>query len=579
MRILSLEINNILSIENATLTFEDNGLVLVEGWNYDTSRANGAGKTAIFNCLSFCIYDKLPRKITASEIVRRGSKSGCVSVSLLCGEDTWIVQRSRPKGVKFFKNGFEQDITQSEFEAKLRLNYEQFLLTVYIPQANSRKNGRFLNAPDSDKKEFLLQLLSLNEFTSIKRGLDEVVKSKQALIDSESAKLNSARSKVEAHEESLIDIDSLIDLNKTILSTIPSINKQILELSQINKPDLSKFSKIEEDIRLKLADIAQTKAKKTLLHDRFRELKSLIKDYNANNSCTECGSILDTPEARKAHADHQQKVKQKVLDLKKQIDDADLICVKEQGVNDLFRKIRDKKQQESADYQSAQLKISELKSLIKGKTLSLENNESKIQSNTELVSKIETLKLSISKHIESIDCLKKELDIYKTLSSIYSPTGAQAYVLDSIVDSFNEIVQKYIHIMSPDTTYILNSFKETSNGDVVAKFSETLTKGGTEVSVGSLSGGEEKGLSLCVDFALLEVLETQFGMSLNPIILDEPFDGLDTSGREIVIGLLENLTKNRQILVIDHSIETKVLFSKVIRVELKDDVSKISIET
>jgi DNA repair exonuclease SbcCD ATPase subunit len=210
MRILSLEINNILSIENATLTFEDNGLVLVEGWNYDTSRANGAGKTAIFNCLSFCIYDKLPRKITASEIVRRGSKSGCVSVSLLCGEDTWIVQRSRPKGVKFFKNGFEQDITQSEFEAKLRLNYEQFLLTVYIPQANSRKNGRFLNAPDSDKKEFLLQLLSLNEFTSIKRGLDEVVKSKQALIDSESAKLNSARSKVEAHEESLIDIDSLI---------------------------------------------------------------------------------------------------------------------------------------------------------------------------------------------------------------------------------------------------------------------------------------------------------------------------------------------------------------------------------
>ena len=47
MRILSLEVSNILSIESASLSFEDNGLILVEGWNYDTGRANGAGKTAI----------------------------------------------------------------------------------------------------------------------------------------------------------------------------------------------------------------------------------------------------------------------------------------------------------------------------------------------------------------------------------------------------------------------------------------------------------------------------------------------------------------------------------------------------
>jgi DNA repair exonuclease SbcCD ATPase subunit len=47
MRILSVEIDNILSIEKASLSFDDNGLVLVEGWNYDTQRANGAGKTAM----------------------------------------------------------------------------------------------------------------------------------------------------------------------------------------------------------------------------------------------------------------------------------------------------------------------------------------------------------------------------------------------------------------------------------------------------------------------------------------------------------------------------------------------------
>src|SRR5574343_158401 len=139
MRVLSTEIQDILSIENARMSFDDTGLVLVEGWNHDTQRANGAGKTALFNCLAFALYDKLPRKITASEVLRRGCKTGFVKARVLCGEDVWTVIRTRPKGVKFIKNGVEQDITQEIFESFLRLSYEQFLLTIYTPQANSGK--------------------------------------------------------------------------------------------------------------------------------------------------------------------------------------------------------------------------------------------------------------------------------------------------------------------------------------------------------------------------------------------------------------------------------------------------------
>jgi DNA repair exonuclease SbcCD ATPase subunit len=74
MKVLSLKIENILSIKEAQVDFEDSGLILVEGWNYDDGRANGAGKTAIFNALSFALYGKLPRKITASEILRKGTR-------------------------------------------------------------------------------------------------------------------------------------------------------------------------------------------------------------------------------------------------------------------------------------------------------------------------------------------------------------------------------------------------------------------------------------------------------------------------------------------------------------------------
>ena len=576
MRVLSIEIENILSIEKAALTFEDNGLVLVEGWNYDTGRANGAGKTALFNCLAFGLYDKLPRKITASEILRRGSKAGFVRCSVLCGEDVWTVQRSRPKGVEFSKNGTKQDITQEEFESFIRLSYQQFLLTIYVPQANSGQSSRFLAVADASKKEFILQLLNLDSFRLAKSQIDGLIKARQAAIDLETGKLNSTRSRIEAYEESLIDVDSVQKSIDDLTLSIYTVEKDILKHSDISKPDLSKYSKLEDDIRTKQADIAQAKAKRSMLHDRYRELNAAIADYDPDQACNECGSSLDKPEARVAHAEHQNKVKQKAIDIKKQIDECELIISKEQGVTALAIKLRDKKNQESADYLAAQKRINELTSNVNVQKVQLKNANLKLSGNSDLVNKIDDLKGACTKVLHIIDANKRELDLYKALSAVYSPTGAQAYVLDSVVDSFNEVIQKYIDIMSPNMSYTLNSFKETAKGDVVAKFSETLTKGGKEVSVGSLSGGEEKGLSLCVDFALLEVLETQFGMTLNPIILDEPFDGLDAAGREIVVDLLESLARNRQIFVVDHASEAKALFTKSIRIELRNDISVVN---
>lgn len=579
MRVLSIEIQDILSVQSASMQFEDSGLVLVEGWNYDTQRANGAGKTALFNCLAFALYDKLPRKITKTEILRRGCKTGFVKASVLCGDDVWTVIRSRPKGVKFYKNDIEQDITQEEFESFVRLSYEQFLLTIYTPQANSGELKRFLSAPDTSKKDFLLQLLNLDQFSGAKKAVDEIIKQRQAAIDLESKKIETARARIETYEESLIDVDAVNAQLAAAISAITPYEKEILELSQVTKPDLSRYSSTEDTIRTKQQEIAQAKAKRSMLHDRYRELIAAIQEYNPDASCGECGSSLDTAEARLSHSDHQEKIKQKAQDVKKQIDDVDLIISKEQGITDLAKKLRDKKSQESADYQAAQIRINELKGFIRTKQQVSENATLKLSNNEEILNKIKVLQEDVDIKLNNITNNKRELELYKTLSAIYSPTGAQAYVLDSVVDSFNEVIQKYVDMLSPNMSYVLNSFKENSSGDVVAKFSETLTKGASTVSVGSLSGGEEKGLSLCVDFALLEVLETQFGMTLNPIILDEPFDGLDAAGREIVVDLLESLARNRQIFVVDHASESKAMFTKSIRVELRNDISTISIHT
>src|ERR1035437_7859966 len=202
MKIISDKINNILSIEDAYVEFDDSGLMLVQGWNHDVGRANGAGKTAIFNAITYALFDKLPRKITATEILRRGSKSGYVEVRVSCSGDEYTVKRSRPKGVVFSKDENILTITQEGFEQILRLNYSQFIISMYAAQGTST---RFLSINDSEKKQFLLQLLNLEEFSSCKLIADGKVK----LLDTElitlQSKVNSIDSKVDAYRESLVD--------------------------------------------------------------------------------------------------------------------------------------------------------------------------------------------------------------------------------------------------------------------------------------------------------------------------------------------------------------------------------------
>ncbi len=108
-----------------------------------------------------------------------------------------------------------------------------------------------------------------------------------------------------------------------------------------------------------------------------------------------------------------------------------------------------------------------------------------------------------------------------------------------------------------------------------AKFSEKLVIAGRDTSIGSLSGGEFRCLSIALDFTIIDVMETMFGASLNPIVLDEPFEGLDASNRERVIGMLNHLSTNRQIIVVDHASEAKSMFSDIIRVVKRNGISKI----
>ncbi len=589
MKVLEVKIHNILSIEDGDVTFEDNGLVLVEGWNYDDGRANGAGKTAIFNAICFGLYGKVPRNINVSEILRIGAKRGYVDISVQAAGSTYRVRRERPNKVTFYKDGIEQPMTQESFETKIKLGYEQFLVSMYTSQ---NSDSKFIHKNDTQKKDFLLQLMDLKEFSLCKKEAEAEIKSLDKEIGELQIKLNGANSKVQVYTEALRDPKELElsynDLSEEVGDYIVDIGR----LQKIQQPDVSKYVELEQTIRAKQDKFTEVRAQRSLLMQEYRKVQAEDKPFaakDADANCPHCQGELningknvvkadDIRAVKKQHENHLVDVRQRMKALKDRMDALDETLLKEEEVNKLYAKVRDKKAADYSDYDKALRKIGELQSLRERKKAEMVAIKKEMDSHDETLKKIETLNLTIADIKKQVDAKTIEAELLEAVSQLYSSTGAQAYIMDSVVDSFNEVVTKYVDMVWPSASYQLRSYKEKTDGDVVAKFSETLVIAGKERSIGSLSGGECRALSLAVDFAIVDILSKQFGMPLNPIIMDEPFEGLDATGRETVISLLDKLAIDRQIWVVDHASEAKAMFSKTLKIEKRNGVSKIVVQ-
>lgn len=569
MKLNNIEIHNILSIESANISFGDSGLVLVEGFDFDTNRANGAGKSAIFNSISYALYDKIPRKITKSEILRNGTKSGFVFLSLTTDSgENLSVKRSRPSGLDFYKDGVKIEMTQDEFEMKLGVGYSQFLSTMY----NAQDSGdRFISLDDKEKKDFMLKIMNLESFDTHKATLSaelKVITQKKDLIK---VKMDGFKNTILAYKNQIVNVSDLDEKILSLESEITSLSNSIKTFESIIEPDTSKYAALELQIEEKLIGYAGLKFKT----DSIRTEINTLKNMKATAHCPDCEVGLKVVSGHLVKVSDEAKIQEKITSLLSELKTIEDELIKENEVKELQRKIRLKKNEEYQQYNQARLSESSYKGAIASKTKEISSLKEQILRNDSLKQKAQEIIVDATKSQEDLIALTSEEDIIKTVAAFFDPTGAPAYLMDGIIDSFNDAVADYVSSIWPNATYALQSYKENKDKTISSKFSEVLTLGGIQKSVGSLSGGEFRALSLATDFAIVDVLASKFGVSMNPVILDEPFNGLDSAGKELVIELLEQISVKRQVWVVDHSSESKALFSRTITVEKKNGVSNI----
>lgn len=588
MRIKEIEINNILSIENETISIADDGLLLVDGWNYDDDRANGAGKTAIINALTFGLFDKLPRKISKTDILRWGAKTGYCAVTVERGGDTYKVVRHRPSRVEFYKNNIIKDMTQEEFEHHIGLGYDQFIMSMYTPQGN---NDSFLFKNDSDKKDFILKLMNFSILQDCHKLAKNKIKQLEVEITRYRADVQADISRIGAYSESLIDKQ---EANKKLNELTEKQNQLINEIKihedGLVAPDTSQLDGLSLKIKEKRDHYSNLKFQLSSLRSNHSRLLSEInapikeQEYTPCPSCSTdlhvSGKNLSLASDKEAQAKAVELAKKQKeserAEIAKQINDLEVQVSKEKELDALEQNVKLKRDELYRDYNSKNSHLSSLRSSLQIVKSNITNLQESIKRSSDLEDKIKVVKERLAVTKKEIQDRDSKVSILESAAQIFAPTGAPAYIMDSTVDSFNDKVSQYIQLIWPSSHYELQTFKEKKDGSRVAKFSEVLMINGKKCSIGSLSGGHQRALSLAIDFALRDVMDEQFGISMNPVFLDEPFDGLDSVGREIVIDLLESMSTDRNIWVIDHASEAKSMFNKVMRIEKRNEISSIS---
>lgn len=139
--------------------------------------------------------------------------------------------------------------------------------------------------------------------------------------------------------------------------------------------------------------------------------------------------------------------------------------------------------------------------------------------------------------------------------SVLSFTGVRAALLDGAVKALQDLARDWLARLGlQNLTVNISSQTKSKKGSVSDKISFEVIGAGGGYGYRGCSTGERRRIDIAMMFALGELAADSRGVSKNStLFVDEVFDGLDEDGRDAVIVMLDDISRERCVVVITHS--------------------------
>lgn len=612
IRFKYLHFINFLSFDEANINFDDSGYTLVCGINNnpeDCAKSNGAGKSAIFEAISWVLTGETIRG--SSNVVNINANNGCF-VELIFDCDNKNYKIIRTKDYKPLGTNLKIYIDQEDKSGK-GIRDTSKLLEQYLPDLNSSLIGsvillgqglpqRFTNNTPSGRKE-ILEKLSKSDF----------------MIEDLKKRINNRKSELSSQIRNIED--EIIRLETKI-----GVGKKNLEGLLHEKDNVAPIEFFQEEYKklLKSVDSLETKKEENISREKILEIdiEELNKSYNeaSINKIKELNEINDQKEINKLELQLREFVINK-KNLDAQIDQMTSIVdtcpycgQKLIGVEkpDPSEKIREKEELQNK-IEEIRKSIEELKNELIIKKNSIEDSYK---------DKLDSLQKSIKEKNYLLAELKKETE--KVLGDLNYDKN-KSLLLENKINEYNQYLLNLNLKISSGKEYLKNTKDELlynnnrrdellKHEDIIIKMSSVITRDfrgylltylinyidkrakiysqevfgnsninfaldGNSISISynrkdysNLSGGERQKIDLIVQFSIRDMLCKYLNFSSNIIAIDELFDNLDSVGCENVLTLIsKKLTDVENIYIISHHTSIPIPFDNILTVVKGED--------
>jgi len=254
-----LYMENFLSHKSSEIDFTQfNSALLIGNTEGDYTKSNGSGKSAIFEGILWCLFNK-SRVAMMDDIIKWGEVTCKVSLEFFHGGSTYKVIRSRNRSNSTSNvelkikdsSGLWKDIsgstsgdTNDKIEQTIKLDYKTFINSVYFRQNDI---SEFAESEASKKKEILKSIIDISRWDEYER----ISKLKAKELSSE---IKILQSSIQELDESIVSLDSLnLDCSnlEITLKNLKSNKVDILDKLSLLK---DKYNEIKKSLDTSMYD-------------------------------------------------------------------------------------------------------------------------------------------------------------------------------------------------------------------------------------------------------------------------------------------------------------------------------------
>jgi len=620
MKFVKLTVQNFMSIRTAEVELTDQGLVLVQGKNNDDPafESNGAGKSTIFESLTYALFDKTIRGLKGDEVINNTVGKNCYVFLDLKDDDGVSYRIARYRKHNEHRNNVyiyrdTKNITPKSskdsnafIEQLIRMDYDTFSNSILFGQGLIKM---FSTASDADKKSILEKMLNMSIFKDAQEVAKEKLREKkESLTKLETEKANTegliaeiegtvirlkeqeqehrlntskeierlreetekAEKELEEHNENSVDYSS--DLEKL------NDNKATVEKK------LSKFKvyeKARNDIAVELSGLLRDKKRLTSELEGIKKEIEEVKEGKQTN-CPTCGQEIKDDTDKEGALKHLAEKARKNITASK-----DIVAELSEKKGDLEKidTFLEGKEKIEKEKDAIVGEISELNALIRTKDRIGKGLETRIDELKKSIKRLEgeldkTYKPMIEEKEKQLGKLTERLaeisveraELSKEVEKInfwvnaYGNSGIKSYLLDSVTPYLNKRANYYLSKLAGNTTEIeFSTQTRLKSGEIRDKFEVRINNLVGGASYDANSTGERRRIDLAISLALQDLVMSRSNGKMNILLYDECFDGLDAVGCENVVQLLQEVSQNTEtIFVITHNDHLKPYFDNTL---------------